>query len=256
MVTGDVLRSIHLEEPALVKPHGSFRAGAPCFDFETRDRLGSETDRSKDMTRLLVATSNPGKLRDFAVAAEDLGIEINPISGLSEIPAPPEDEPTFAGNARIKAEYYSRFAPGELVLADDSGLEVDALGGEPGVRSARYAADQGFKGDENASTDHRNNLCLLSKLASFPLGRRGARYHCVIVAARDGICLHSGEGSVEGEILEESRGTGGFGYDPLFYLSDLQKTMAQIDLATKHAISHRGRALRALLSTISSNKPL
>jgi len=178
------------------------------------------------MTRLLVATSNPGKLRDFAVAAEDLGIEINPIAALSEIPAPPEDEPTFAGNARAKAEYYSRFAPGELVLADDSGLEVEALGGEPGVRSARYAADQRFEGDENASIDQRNNLCLLAKLVEVPLGRRGARYRCVIVAARNGIRLHSGEGSVEGEILEEPRGTGGFGYDPLFYLPDLQKTMA------------------------------
>lgn len=202
------------------------------------------------MTRLFVATSNPGKLRDFAVAAEDLGVEIEPIPGLGEIPAPAENEPTFAGNARAKAEYYSRFAPGELVLADDSGLEVDALNGEPGVRSARYAADQRFDEDEEASTDRRNNLCLLAKLAGVPPERRGARYRCVIVAARDGVCLDSGEGSVEGEILAQPRGTGGFGYDPLFYLPSLKKTMAEIDLATKHRISHRGKALHNLLSVL------
>ena len=207
------------------------------------------------MTRLFVATSNPGKVRDFAVAAEDFGIEITPIPGLSEIPAPPEDEPTFAGNARAKAEYYSRFAQGELVLADDSGLEVDALGGEPGVRSARYAVDQGFEGNEGAGTDERNNLCLLAKLMGIPSDRRNARYRCVIVAARDGVYCCSGEGSVEGEILTRPRGTGGFGYDPLFYLPGLKKTMAEIDLTTKHTISHRGRALRALVAALSSNGP-
>lgn len=204
------------------------------------------------MPRLFVATSNPGKLRDFAVAANDLGVEINPLPGLSEIPAPPENEPTFTGNARAKAEYYSRFAPGELVLADDSGLEVDALHGEPGVRSARYAADQIFETDEGLSTDQRNNLCLLEMLEKIPPVRRGARYRCVIVAARDGISLYSAEGSVEGNILEQPRGKGGFGYDPLFYLPELQKTMAEIDLAAKHVISHRGRALRNLLSALRS----
>lgn len=199
------------------------------------------------MIRLYVASSNPGKLRDFAVASEDLGVAIAPIPRLSEIPAPPENETTFAGNARTKAEYYSRFAPGELVLADDSGLEVDALDGAPGVHSARYSADQGFDSPQAASTDDRNNLCLLSKLAKIPSGRRGARYRCVIVAARDGVSLDAGEGSVEGEILEQPRGTGGFGYDPLFYLPELEKTMAETDLPTKHKISHRGKALRTLL---------
>lgn len=208
------------------------------------------------MPRLFIATSNPGKLRDFAQAVEDSGIELNPIPGLSQIPAPPEDEPTFAGNARAKAEYYSRFAPGELVLADDSGLEVDALSGEPGVRSARYAADNQFEFAASLDADQRNNLCLIAKLAKVPPGRRNAHYRCVIVAARDGVCLYAGEGSVEGEILEQPRGKGGFGYDPLFYLRELQMTMAEIDLATKHKISHRGRALRVLLSTLSSNEPL
>ncbi|MGC2163454.1 MAG: non-canonical purine NTP pyrophosphatase [Silvibacterium sp.] len=208
------------------------------------------------MTRLYVATSNPGKLRDFAVAAETSDIGIEPLPGLSEIPAPVEDEPTFAGNARLKAVYYSRFAPGEMVLADDSGLEVDALHGEPGVRSARYAADAGFQASEPStsglsSTDHSNNLYLLSKLKNVPADQRRARYRCVLAAARDGLCLFTGEGAVEGEILTQPRGEGGFGYDPLFYLPALGKTMAEIDLATKHDISHRGKALRALLLAMS-----
>ncbi|MFZ0661495.1 MAG: non-canonical purine NTP pyrophosphatase [Acidobacteriaceae bacterium] len=207
------------------------------------------------MSRLYVATSNPGKLRDFAVAAEESGVAIEPLSRLREIPPPPENEPTFAGNARAKAAYYSRFAPGELVLADDSGLEVDALHGAPGTHSARYAADAGFEtaaaaSPDRLSPDQRNNLYLLTKLADVPAGSRHARYRCVLVAARDGVCLYTGEGSVEGEVLTQPRGHGGFGYDPLFYLPVLQKTMAEIDLITKHSISHRGKALRNLLLSV------
>ncbi len=206
------------------------------------------------MIRLYAATSNRGKLRDFAVAAQDLDVSIEPLPGLREIPAPAEDEPTFAGNARVKALYYSRFAPGELVLADDSGLEVDALGGEPGVRSARYADDAAFLTSENASTDLRNNLYLLSRLESVPANNCHARYRCVLVAARDGGCVYIGEGTVEGEILSQPRGDGGFGYDPLFYVAAFKKTMAEIDLATKHKISHRGEALRALLLTMAERR--
>ncbi len=202
------------------------------------------------MIRLYAATSNPGKLCDFAAAAAAPDINIEPLPGSKEIPAPPEDEPTFAGNARAKAIYYSRLAPGKLVLADDSGLEVDALKGEPGVRSARYADDAAFLTKEIISTDQRNNLYLLSKLESIPANHRHARYRCVLAAARDGVCLFTGEGTVEGEILNQPRGEGGFGYDPLFYLPALRKTMAEIDLATKHKISHRGQALRALLLSI------
>ena len=199
---------------------------------------------------LYVATSNPGKLRDFAVAAKESGVAIEPLPGLSEIPAPPENEPTFAGNARAKAIYYSRFASRELVLADDSGLEVDALRGEPGVHSARYAADAGFVAEGAANLDQRNNLYLLSKMQDVLPGQGSARYRCVLAAARDGICLQTGEGSVEGEILTQPRGEGGFGYDPLFYLPALQKTMAEIDLSAKHKISHRGKALRNLLLSL------
>lgn len=208
------------------------------------------------MIRLYAATSNPGKLRDFAVAAEDLGIAIEPLPGLRDIRPPVENEPTFAGNARAKAAYYSQFAsqlaPGELVLADDSGLEVDALNGDPGVRSARYAEDAGFLTNDSASIDERNNLYLLSELDNIPANRRRARYVCVLAAARDGAIMFTGEGTVEGEIPRQPRGAGGFGYDPLFYLPGFEKTMAEIDLATKHKISHRGRALRALVRSMKS----
>ena len=202
-------------------------------------------------SRIYAATSNPGKLRDFAAAAADNPhLTIEPLPGLSELAAPPEDEPTFAGNARLKASYYSRFSPGEIVIADDSGLEVDALNNDPGVRSARYAADAGFTTGTAATTDETNNLFLLQQLANTPVGARQGRYRCVIAAARDGACLQTGEGTVEGEILTAPRGAGGFGYDPLFYLPALGKTMAEIDLATKHRISHRGHALRALLAAM------
>src|SRR5271156_2810984 len=200
------------------------------------------------MTILYIATSNPGKLRDFAVAAEEeQGITLLPLPGLCEIPAPAEDESTFEGNARVKAIAYSRNLPGEIVLADDSGLEVDALGGEPGVRSARYAEDAGFVTDTGTNTDERNNLYLLARLKRLSGESRTARYRCVLVAARDGECLLTAEGTVEGKILPVPRGAGGFGYDPLFYLPELGKTMAEIDLATKHRLSHRGKALRALV---------
>jgi XTP/dITP diphosphohydrolase len=200
------------------------------------------------MITLYVATSNPGKLRDFATAAaEEKDVTILPLPSLETIAAPAEDEPTFEGNARVKAVYYSRFLPGEIVLADDSGLEVDSLAGDPGVRSARYAADAGFAGDHAASTDERNNAYLLNRLRDVRGGLRSARYRCVLAAARDGECLLSAEGTVEGEILAAPRGNGGFGYDPLFYLAELGKTMAEIDLSTKHRLSHRGRALRAVL---------
>jgi XTP/dITP diphosphohydrolase len=204
--------------------------------------------------KLFVATTNPGKLRDFAAAADNIDLLFEPLPGLKEIPAPAEDEPTFAGNARLKAIYYSRFAPGELVLADDSGLEVDALDGAPGVRSARYAADARFSAAGIGETDGLNNLYLLEQMRDVPSGQRRGRYRCVLAAARDGACLFTGDGTVKGEILTAPRGDGGFGYDPLFYLPEMEKTMAEIDLATKHRISHRGKALRDLLEQMLATK--
>ena len=199
--------------------------------------------------RLYAATTSQGKLRDFRTAAVAHSIAIEPMLGLGEIPAPEEDGATFAANATLKAVYYSRFAPGEVVIADDSGLEVDALDGAPGVRSARFASDAGLidSPDANDNTDVWNNIVLLQRLAGVPAPQRAARYHCVLAAARDGKVLRTADGKVEGMILEAPRGTGGFGYDPLFYLPSLECTMAEISLETKLTLSHRGRALEKLL---------
>jgi XTP/dITP diphosphohydrolase len=195
---------------------------------------------------LYVASSNAGKLRDFAVAAVVSGVEIAVLPGLKEISAPEEDGLTFEANARLKAEAYSRARPGLLVLADDSGLEVDALEGAPGVRSARYAEDAGFDLTDSEDADGRNNRYLLKQLRGHAQPRT-ARYRCVLALARDGVTLLTADGSVEGQIAVEPRGAGGFGYDPLFWLPELGKTMAEIDLETKQRLSHRGRALTALL---------
>ncbi len=199
--------------------------------------------------RLYAATTSAGKLRDFRTAAQAYSVSIEPLPDIERIPAPDEDGDTFLANAATKAVYYSRFVPGELVVADDSGLEVDALGGAPGVRSARYAADSGLidSPDANDNTDVWNNMLLLQKLEGIPDTLRTARYHCTLVAARDGEVVQIADGSVEGKILDAPRGTGGFGYDPLFFLPELGKTMAEIDLETKLSLSHRGRALAALL---------
>ncbi|HEY0796764.1 MAG TPA: non-canonical purine NTP pyrophosphatase [Acidisarcina sp.] len=205
------------------------------------------------MTTLYIATSNAGKLRDFAAAGPVEGLQVLPLPGIQNIVAPDETADTFEGNARDKAIYYSRFAPGEMVIADDSGLEVDALGGAPGVRSARYASGAAAVGScvpedlAAAEIDRQNNEFLLENLAGVEAGDRRARYRCVLAAARDGVVLFIAEGAVEGRILSAPRGTGGFGYDPLFYLPELGKKMAEIDLQTKHGLSHRGRAFRALL---------
>ena len=183
--------------------------------------------------RLFAATTSQGKLRDFRTAAAAHDLSIDPLPALATIPAPEETGETFTANATLKAVYYSRFAAGALVVADDSGL-VDSP-------------------DANDNTDVWNNMVLLQRLAGVEGDRRTARYRCVLIAARDGEPLYTGEGAVEGLILEAPRGTGGFGYDPLFYLPALDKTMAEIDLETKLALSHRGRALRALLAVLPAS---
>ena len=203
--------------------------------------------------RLFVATTSQGKLADFREAAEEYQIAIDPVPGLRTIPAPHEDGVTFEANAIAKAIYYSGFAPNELVVADDSGLEVDALSGAPGVRSARFAADTGLTDspDANDNTDVWNNIVLLQKLDGIPMEKRTARYRCVLAAARDGELVMTAEGAVEGLILEAPHGTGGFGYDPLFYLPDLDQTMADLDISVKFALSHRGLAFAELLPRLA-----
>lgn len=198
---------------------------------------------------LALASTNPGKLRDFAHAATP-GVRLAPLANLAELPIPPEDEPSFEANARTKAVAYSLCAPGELVLADDSGLEVDALGGAPGVRSARFAEDRNFSTNRPLPADQRNNLCLLDALGSTREAERTARFRCVLALARDGQVIATAEGSLEGEILAIPRGNGGFGYDSLFLLPEEGLTLAELPMSARLEHSHRGRALRALLSRL------
>ena len=193
------------------------------------------------MRRVLIATSNSGKLRDFAGAAAGHGVTFAALPDFDRLPAVVEDGATFEANARKKAEHYSRFAPGEIVLADDSGLEVFALSGAPGVHSARYASNS----LEGNADDHANNARLLRELAG--IADRRARFVCVIATARDGDTLATFRGEAEGRILEAPCGSGGFGYDPLFFLPALGKTFAELNPEEKAAVSHRGAAFRKFL---------
>jgi XTP/dITP diphosphohydrolase len=186
--------------------------------------------------KIYCATSNAGKLREFRLAGELLGIDIEPLAGLESIAAPEETGATFEENARLKAAYYSGFAPGPL-FADDSGLEVDALGGEPGVHSARYAGP--------GANAEANNRLLLERLGD--RANRTGRFVCVIALAEGGEVSRTFRGAVEGEILREPRGRGGFGYDPLFYYPPFGCSFGEVDGPKKFDVSHRGKALRALL---------
>jgi XTP/dITP diphosphohydrolase len=198
------------------------------------------------MKHILIATANPGKLRDFAGAAAGYGIEVQTLPNFASLPAVVEDGATFEANARKKAEAYSRYAQGGFVIADDSGLEVDALGGAPGVHSARYSADNP-PGAENNKDDELNNAKLMREIQRVSADRRGGRFVCMIAAARNGETLAVFEGKAEGIILERPRGFNGFGYDPLFYFPQLDKTFAELSAEEKAQYSHRGAAFRKLL---------
>ena len=182
---------------------------------------------------LYCATSNKGKLREFQQAAADF--EVRPLD--HHIPPPEEIGATFEENAIAKAMYYSLFADGPL-FADDSGLEVDALGGAPGVHSARYAG-----ADAN---DAANNALLLKNLEG--VANRTARFVCVIALAEKGKPLGTFRGSVEGRILDAPRGQGGFGYDPLFYYEPYGKTFGEAELGDKMLVSHRAQALEKMFA--------
>ena len=198
---------------------------------------------------IYLATSNSGKLRDLrsiALSHPDITLELIPEKAL--YPAPEETADTFEANACLKAAEYSLRLPHALVLADDSGLEVDALNGAPGVHSARYASHT----LASNSQDDANNDKLLRELANTPGVRRAARFVCVLALARDGVVTHVAHGAVDGAILRELRGTRGFGYDPLFFLPELNRTFAEISDEQKGAYSHRGRAFRNLLAQLTS----
>ena len=198
------------------------------------------------MQRILIATSNPGKLRDFAGAAGPYGIEIAALPNFSSLPQVVEDGQTFEENARKKAEEYSLHVAGEMVVADDSGLEVDGLNGAPGVHSARYAADQPHLAEDNTD-DEANNARVLRELRGLGPEQRRGRFICVLAVARDGKTLATFRGTAEGLILDRPRGKNGFGYDPLFYFPEIQKTFAELTAEEKARYSHRGSAFRQLL---------
>lgn len=201
------------------------------------------------MKRVLVATSNPGKIRDLVGAAAAHHVQIEIFPGFSSLPEVIEDGLTFEANARKKAEHYSKYAEGELVIADDSGLEVDALGGAPGVRSARYAADENDPPERPPnSVDKANNARLLRELHDVPDEYRTARFVCAIAVARNGHTLATFEGKAEGILLRSPRGSNGFGYDPLFYFAEIGKTFAELSAEEKALYSHRGAAFRAFLA--------
>ncbi len=190
---------------------------------------------------LYCATGNPGKLREFQLAGRLLNIEIAALPGLKSVLPPEETGLTFEANARLKAEYYSRLTPGP-VFADDSGLSVDALNGAPGVYSARYAGEH--------ATGRENNALLLDRLR--PHSNRRARFVCVIALAENGLTKAAFRGEVEGSILREPHGPGGFGYDPLFYYPPSRHTFGELDETRKFAVSHRGAAMRLMLQYLTN----
>jgi len=200
------------------------------------------------MPRIYLATFNPGKVRELREAAQALTVELEPLPGMATLPPAIENGATFEENARIKAEYYSRFAPGELVLAEDSGLAVDSLNGAPGVYSARYAAvlQSGVASDQN-SDDQANNSALIAQLERMGGNPQPGKYVCVIAVARDGATLATFTGEAAGELRTVPRGTQGFGYDPLFYFPALGQTFAELSLEQKRQHSHRGKAFRRFL---------
>jgi XTP/dITP diphosphohydrolase len=188
------------------------------------------------VTHLYCATGNPGKLREFRLAAGHAPVEIELVPGFRELPPAIEDGATFEENAIKKALHYGRHIEG-LLFADDSGLAVDALGGAPGVYSARYSGE--------GATDESNNALLLANLRG--VDNRRARFVCAIALVEAGKVRGVYHGSVEGRIIDEARGPHGFGYDPLFWYEPFGCTFGEASDAQKFEVSHRGQALREML---------
>jgi len=190
---------------------------------------------------LYLASTNPGKLREFREAASRRGITVEVLPGIDAMTPCVEDGSSFEENACKKARYYSTLVPG-LVFADDSGICADALGGGPGVHSARFAGP--------AASDDANNAKLVEILVPFGEGQRAAHYVCVIALAEAGEIIAVAEGRADGLILAAPRGAGGFGYDPFFLFPPLGKTFAELRPDSKLAVSHRGQAFRKLLDQV------
>ena len=193
--------------------------------------------------QILVATTNPGKIAELrALLGGDLNwLTLADVRRIDEIA---EDGATFAANARKKALGYAK-ASGFWTIADDSGLVVDALGGAPGVKSARFSGEK-LTGDERTLIDHRNIARVLELLQGVPESRRTARFVCSLCLASPEKVLIETEGRLEGLITNEEIGENGFGYDPIFYVPGLNKTVAQLTSEQKNAVSHRGNAIRRL----------
>ena len=192
--------------------------------------------------RLLLASSNAGKLREYRAIAGGQSIEVDSLPRFRDLPTFAEDAPTFAENAAGKTLHYSGFSE-EIVFADDSGLVVPALDGAPGVHSARYAGPDANDADRIAK--------LLCEMRGMTGETRRARFVCVVAAARQGRMLAVLSDSADGVITNEPRGKSGFGYDPIFYFPDRAKTFAELSEAEKNEVSHRGKAFRKLLANIS-----
>ncbi len=190
------------------------------------------------MTRLLVATNNPGKQREYQHLLAPLGVRLLTPQDLARAPTVLESGRTYEQNAQLKALAFQR-ASGLLTLADDSGLEVDALDGEPGLHSARYAGP--------VAGDVERYQLLLARLEGLPWEQRTARFRCVVVLAVPGGKTYATQGACEGVIALEPRGHNGFGYDPVFYFPEYDRTMAQLPLELKNLISHRARAVQEML---------
>jgi len=197
------------------------------------------------LRRIVVATTNPGKLREIEAILAPLRWEVVPVSAYPGLPEIAEDGASFEENALKKARLTAAFT-NEVALADDSGLEVDYLDGAPGVYSARFAGEP--------KDDAANNIKLLRLLEGVPWERRTARFRCVVAVATPGGRTATAEGACEGYILLEPRGAGGFGYDPLFYFPEHQKTFAELPPEVKNRVSHRARAL-AKIKDVLANLP-
>ena len=197
----------------------------------------------KDTRRIILASSNSGKVREIRRELSRLDVQVVSLDSCGDIAEPVEDGLTFADNAGIKAGYYSR-ATGTWCLADDSGLVVDALGGRPGVRSARYASDKCPQDADRQTIDDANNAKLLEELSGVEDDKRAARFVCCLVLSDGKDVLIETRGTVEGRIGHAPRGDNGFGYDPLFYVPDLGCTTAELSTEAKNLISHRGKAVR------------